>query len=173
MDIVIGTSALVLLSFAVITDIQSNRIPNALILFGVLISLLLQGVILGVNGLIAWGSGLTVGLACFIPLYAFGGMAAGDVKLMAMAGSFLGPISALWASGASLIAGCVIGVSILLFNGQLFHFLKRYWVMASLRTYLTPVADTAARQRFPYAIAIFIGTLVGGNWMSVRHWLGS
>ncbi|MEE4465752.1 hypothetical protein V2S84_27090, partial [Azotobacter chroococcum] len=55
-------------------------------------------------------------------------------------------------------------MAILLYKKQLFRLVQRYWAMASLRTYIAPQADDAAHQRFPYAIAIFTGTLIGLFW---------
>ena len=40
-------------------------------------------------------------------------MAAGDVKLMAVVGCFLGPQGAVWAAALTLIAGSLIGILIL------------------------------------------------------------
>ncbi|MCY1563099.1 hypothetical protein D9M68_1005860 [compost metagenome] len=91
-------------------------------------------------------------------------MAAGDVKLISVAGSYFGVIGAFWVVAFSLIAGGVLGVLILLHNKQLLRFIQRYWAIASLRTYIEPENDDAARQRFPYAIAIFLGTLISIFW---------
>ena len=41
--------------------------------------------------------GPAVGLACLMPLYAIGGMGAGDVKLMAGVGAWIGPALTFWA----------------------------------------------------------------------------
>ena len=61
---------------------------------------------------------MLIGFGVFLPMYAAGGMAAGDVKLMAMAGAFLTPHDALWAAFFSLIAGGACGLLIVLVQGQ-------------------------------------------------------
>lgn len=146
---------------AVCTDIWAHRIPNVLLLLGVVASAIAQVGLHGVDGLLAWGGGLLVGLLCFLPLYLFAGMAAGDVKLIAVVGSYMGITGAFWVVVFSLVAGALLGMSILLYKGQLLKFIKRYWVIASLRAYIDPEVGDAARQRFPYAVAILLGTLAG------------
>ena len=44
----------------------------------------------GFDGLLAGLTGMCCGLLCLLPLYAVGGMGAGDVKLMAGIGAWLG-----------------------------------------------------------------------------------
>ncbi|MFC5695753.1 prepilin peptidase [Pseudomonas sp. GCM10022186] len=165
MEVLMSTSAVILLCIAAVSDVSSCRIPNTLILLGLATSFAFHAGWDQVDGLIAWGSGLAVGLLCFLPFYALGGMAAGDVKLMAMAGGFLGPLAAFWSASFSLMAGGVLGILILAYKRQLFRFLKRYWAMASLRTYIRPETGDASRQHFPYAIAILFGTLISVFWL--------
>ncbi|WP_324731047.1 A24 family peptidase [Pseudomonas paeninsulae] len=152
---------------AVCTDIRSHRIPNLFLLLGVAASAAGQMGLNGLDGMITWAGGLVVGFLCFWPLYIFAGMAAGDVKLIAVVGSYLGATDAFWAAMLSLIAGGVLGVLILLYKKQLFRFVRRYWVMASLGTYIQPGADDAARQRFPYALAILLGTVASLYWQPI------
>lgn len=160
MDVLLIVPLFALLGTAVYSDIRSHRIPNLYLLLGVAVAAAGQIGLNGLDGLISWAGGLTVGLLCFLPLYAFGGMAAGDVKLMAVAGSYLGISGAFLAVVFSLMAGSVLGLAVLFYNKQLFRSLQRYWAIASLRTYIDPPVDDAARQRFPYAVAIMLGSLL-------------
>jgi prepilin peptidase CpaA len=77
-------------------DIRSQRIPNALVLLlwgsGLLIQTLL-GPGVG-HALLGWG----VAMMIFLPAHLLWGMGAGDVKLMAGVGVFLGPEGVFWAS---------------------------------------------------------------------------
>lgn len=157
-----------LLGVVVCIDILSHRIPNVFLLLGICASAAGQIGLNGiVDGLIAWGGGLAVGFLCFLPLYIFAGMAAGDVKLIAVVGSYLGITGAFWAATLSFIVGGILGVFILLYKRQLFRFIQRYWAIASLRTYIQPAADDAARQSFPYALAILLGTLASLYWQPI------
>ena len=160
MNILLIVPLFALLGTAVCSDVRSHRIPNLYLLVGVITSKTGQIWLSGVEGLISWAAGLAVGLLCFLPLYSFGGMAAGDVKLMAVAGSYFGAGGALLAVAFSLMAGTVLGLGVLFYKKQLLRSLQRYWAIASLRAYIDPLADDAARQRFPYAVAILFGSLL-------------
>ncbi|MNI51619.1 Type IV leader peptidase family protein [compost metagenome] len=148
-----------LLGVAVVSDLLRHRIPNMLILVGLVLGLIGQMYSGGVSGLGDSLLGILICFALFLPMYAFGGMAAGDVKLMAMVGSFLPFQFALGAAMFSLIAGGVCGLLIVLVRGQLRQTLGRYWLILRAQAYLAPTSDEVAGKPFPYSIAILIGTL--------------
>lgn len=106
---------LLLLVFqAAASDLAWRRIPNVLVLAGLLLALVLHWRLGGGNALLAQGlAGAGVGMLLFLPLYALGGMAAGDVKLVAMAGSFVGPWQALQLALLSALAGGVLALACL------------------------------------------------------------
>lgn len=149
---------------AVIYDLASHRLPNHLQLLGLIAGFACQAWLAGWTGVAAAGMGMVAGFALFLPFYALGGMAAGDVKLMAVVGSFLGPAGALWAGAYSLIAGSLLGALYLLGKGHLGKLVMRYWVMATTRSRIAAAENDAARHRFPYAIAIACGTLLSLYW---------
>lgn len=105
-----------LLLAAVVSDVRSRRIPNALVLYGTLLGLALQAFAVPGQGLPHGGGlglgmallGAVVALALFVPLYAAGMMAAGDVKLLAMVGVWLGPVAVAQAALWSMLAGGVL-----------------------------------------------------------------
>jgi prepilin peptidase CpaA len=160
LDVLLIVPLFALLGVAVCSDLRTQRIPNLFLLLGVTAAAAVHVWLSGVEGLIAWGGGLAAGLLCFLPFYMLGGMAAGDVKLIAVAGSYLGVSGAFLAVAFSLMAGTVLGLGVLFYKKQLFRSLQRYWTIASLRTYIDPPVDDAARQRFPYAVAILLGSLL-------------
>jgi prepilin peptidase CpaA len=153
-----------LLGVAVVSDLLHHRIPNMLVLVGLALGLIGQMYSGGVSGLGDSLLGILICFALFLPMYAFGGMAAGDVKLMAMVGSFLPFQFALWAAMFSLIAGGVCGLLIVLVRGQLRQTLGRYWLILRVHAYLAPTSDEVAGKPFPYSIAILIGTLNSVYW---------
>lgn len=161
----IGLITLSLFLFlAVCFDCGFRRIPNFLVASGMLVAVLMSLAFEHTKGLQSSVLGILLGFSLFFPFYLFKGMAAGDVKLMAMVGGFLGSAAVFWAAAFSLIAGSVLGVLILLYKKQLFRLVQRYWAMANLRSYIPAGADDATRQRFPYAIAILLGTLTSILW---------
>ncbi|WP_160079386.1 prepilin peptidase [Pseudomonas sp. 8AS] len=153
-----------LLSAAVASDIFRHRIPNSLVLLGMALGVSSQVYSSGLAGLATSGLGLLVGLAVFLPLYIARGMAAGDVKLMAMVGSFLSAQGAIWSAAYSLMVGALCGFLIVLVHGQSLQTLSRYFLMLRARSYLPPAADEVAAKPFPYAVAIMLGTFAFVFW---------
>ncbi|MGC5701439.1 prepilin peptidase [Pseudomonas sp. NFXW11] len=158
-----------LLSVAVVSDLRRHRIPNALVLLGLGLGLVGHAYSSGALGLGYGVLGMLTGFAVFLPMYAFGGMAAGDVKLMAMVGAFLTPHTALWAAACSLIAGGVCGVLIVLIRGQAQQTVGRYWLMLRARAYFSPATDEVAGKPFPYSVAIMLGTSISLFWLPFSH----
>ncbi|MDX1698038.1 MAG: prepilin peptidase, partial [Thiohalobacterales bacterium] len=166
---------LVLLAVAAVIDTRSHRIPNWLSLGGVLPVLVLYIALLGIgsDGLLTGLGGWAVGLAVFLPFYFMGGMCAGDVKLMALTGSFLGPLHALLAAGLALGAGSLMGLAILLYRRGGLLMARRYvstlqcLAITGKWSYVPPQTDEPAAQRFPYAAAIGVGTLATLWWTGI------
>ncbi|MBT8766354.1 A24 family peptidase [Metapseudomonas boanensis] len=151
-------------SLAAVWDCAFKKIPNILVFTGILASFLLYVLDKGASGVSNFLLGVLVGFSTFFPFYFFKGMAAGDVKLMAMVGGYLGPLGAFEAALLALVAGSILGSLILIHKGQLARFVKRYWMMLGLRTYIEPEPDDASRQRFPFAVAILVGTFASYLW---------
>lgn len=110
---------IVLVLTAALKDLAVRKIPNRLVLCG----LFSAGVLHLVSGtplnILSTGlAGAAVGLAIFLPLYCLRGMAAGDVKLMAMTGAFTGPMLAFEIALVAYCAGGVIALVIVIANGR-------------------------------------------------------
>jgi prepilin peptidase CpaA len=115
-------SALVLFLVLIIsvgTDIKNRRIPNLLLLPALVLAVMLHSISGGIDGLLTAIGGLTLGMAMLFPLYAIGGMGAGDVKLLGIVGSFLGPWGAVVAGLATFMAGAVLGIAIIIWRRAL------------------------------------------------------
>jgi len=104
---------LVVFALAVREDLLKHRIPNSLNLAGLVLGVGLAFLLDGVGGALAATGGALVGAAALLPFYLLRGMGAGDVKLMAAAGAFLGPLHALLAAAMALMAGAVLAVFII------------------------------------------------------------
>src|SRR5690349_17759206 len=113
---------LLLLLAAAWSDIRSRRIPNLLVFPGAIIGLLLHALLqqetggLGILGSLA---GLGTGLVLLLPLYLLRIMGAGDVKLMAMTGAFLGAQETVGALLCVLLAGGGLALAAALRHGTL------------------------------------------------------
>ena len=88
-------------------DLAKRRIPNPLILFGLLLGLAFGGLTGGLNGLGFAFLGALVAFALTFPQWAMRWMGGGDAKLMMVVGAFLGPIGVV---SALVYATCVHGL---------------------------------------------------------------
>lgn len=96
MDFTIQVAAAAVVVLAAALDIISQRIPNWLTLGGAVAGLVLHTISSGLPGLLFASGGLVVGFLLLIGFYAAGGMAAGDVKLLAALGALLGREHIFW-----------------------------------------------------------------------------
>lgn len=162
---------------AAYSDLRRNRIPNWLSLLGLVVGVGLQVAANGAQGLLSGALGALVGLACFAPFYLVRAMGAGDVKLLAAVGSFMGPEGAFIAALCSLLAGgaaaigyvawCVVRASIstLVHEG-----------LAAVTTSAFVAARIARRDRLPFALPIAVGGMAAW-WNQIESsggsiWLG-
>jgi prepilin peptidase CpaA len=165
----------IVLGSAVWIDFRSQRVPNILTFSSAAIGIVLQTLAFGMDGVLNAISGLGVGLAVFLPGYLLWGMGAGDVKLAAAIGTVLGPYPAFIAGISTFIAGAVVGLFLLAYRGGGLAFIRRYGLMLRclLSTgsfaYIPAVPGEAAASRFPYAIAIALGTVCGIWILSVLN----
>lgn len=152
---------------AALIDIRRHRIPNWLVASGTCFSLLYSGLSPYGIGLTASAGGWAVGLGLLLPLYAMRAMGAGDVKLMAMVGAFLGPMSAVSAVVTTLIAGGVLAIGTALYYGTARHTLQN--VRFVLTNTLLAVSTGSRVQsegayvsagKLPYGVAIAAGTIL-------------
>ncbi len=159
-----------LLAVACIVDVRSFKIPNWLTLGGAAFALLYSAVVpfSGGHGLLWSLGGLGLGLLIMLPPYGLGVMGAGDVKLMAMVGAFIGLTSTLQAALFVFICGGVLAVGQALLRGALLRMAVNvknisqgalYAVLGGMR----PQAQMSPAQsigKMPYALSIALGTTV-------------
>jgi len=165
-----------LLAWAVASDVRSRRIPNQLVVLGLLAGFTLQATVtpgaglfsepFGALGLLKAAAGMALGLLLLLPMYALGAMGAGDVKLMAMLGAFLGPLDIVGAGLSSVLAGGVLALLVALCQGSLRKVTGNVKLMV-LGSVLRGMsggsaridAPLAATGQLPYAVAIASGTV--------------
>lgn len=102
---------LALLAVAAVTDYRSFRIPNWLTGGGIVFALV-YAIFTPIPGA-SWyapATGLLLGFAFTIPMYITRTMGAGDVKLIAMIGAFLGPLAVLYAILFSFITAGIAAI---------------------------------------------------------------
>lgn len=154
---------ILMLLISSVTDLLYHRIPNALLVPALAAALLLGALHNGMGGLGLSLAGLCVGLFMLMPLYVAGGTSAGDVKLLGVAGAFLGPLGALFAGMFTFIAGAVLGL--LWIASNMARTTARHHLAGSEvirgRTIMDARAEGAAQQKsaFAYAPAILVGAV--------------
>lgn len=162
---------LLLVSIAAVNDLATRRIPNRLLLVGLAIALALHLLAPqpGTAVLTALG-GMGVGLALFLPFYMVRGMAAGDVKLMAVIGAFTGAEDAFAIAVLTWCVGGVMALLLVALRGRLRLALSNLGRM--LLGMLLPSAGAGSTQpresagSMPYGAAIAVGTVA----VLVRHY---
>jgi prepilin peptidase CpaA len=174
-----GTAMLAALMLAAVTtDLRSRRIPNRLVLTGLALAAGLHAVAMATGTLPmagrAWWAplaGFAAGIALLMPLHLLRAMGAGDVKLMAMAGAFVGAEAALGVALYTLLAGGLLSLAFMVGRGVAAQTLANVrcmladWALragAGQGVRLAPLQVTAAR--LPYAVAIALGTAAALAW---------
>ena len=159
---------LLLLTVAAVIDSRSHRSPNWLVLSGALYALIYNTVFpLWHNGTVLFPlAGLSLGLLLFLPLYLLRAMGAGDVKLLAMCGAFLGPNEIWRVALAVLITGGLLGVIFVVANGTARRLVQNLTNLFRFAVYDTAngsapslrISTLASAGRLPYGVAIALGT---------------
>jgi prepilin peptidase CpaA len=148
---------LTVLAVAAVTDLFEHRIPNLLTAPALATGLLIHTLTEGHAGMMVALTGMVVGLAALLPFYLLRGMGAGDVKLMAVVGSFLGPLGALHAAAITLVLGALLGVGVVI-SRKLALIRPTPRLAGELPG--SVVAHASIRtEKFPYAVAIAGGTV--------------
>jgi prepilin peptidase CpaA len=157
---------LTMLGIACVWDVRVRKIPNrltaSLAATGFLFTMWQHPNLAGLG--IAFG-GLAVGMLVWFPSYAFGLLGAGDVKLAAAAGMWLGPMRTFEAA----IIGGIIGGALALLWMLRFRGVRgtatSLWVASVLpRTLVQPRVGPTTRQHVPYSVALSLGVAIAA-WM--------
>jgi prepilin peptidase CpaA len=159
-------SAIALAAVAAVWDLRVRRIPNFLTFGAAAAAIIAHGAVSGLSGA-GWATaGLLVGLVFFFPLFALGGMGAGDVKLVAALGAWLGPASAAWLALFSFIAGGILGLAVAVGYGYLtqlvtnLSWMFQFWRREGPRPVPNLTLATHSGPRLAYAVPVFAGLMV-------------
>ena len=148
------------LAAAVVIDVRTRKIPNWLT--GAIAGAGF-GLAFGGGGVSPWNAtlGLVLGLALMLPGHVIGATGAGDVKLMAAVGAFLGPSLEFRAFLYSALAGGIFALAVAVRRGRLAD-----TVLGTAQLVTAPAATRdaivapARGNRFAYGPAIAAGTLI-------------
>jgi prepilin peptidase CpaA len=162
----VGTiGALVLCAAASALDVKSGRIPNILTFGAAAVGFVVGATTHGLPGLGQAAAGWVVGCGLFLPFFLLGGMGAGDVKLLAALGAWLGPSTTLFVALYAGIAGGVMAVIVSAARGYMKQLINNlwglliFWRIAGLQPMPGLTLRTASSPRLPYALPISAGTV--------------
>lgn len=184
---IVATAVLFALSLfllgAMWSDVRQRRISNYLVLAGSCVGIACNSILPEGNGFVSalpgglglWAAagGFMAGLVLMLPLYMLRAMGAGDVKLMAMVGAFLGPHAVVRVVLATFLVGGAMALAVVLRNGslgQLFANLRTMVLAGFFKLTLkeVPTVDAAvvSAGKLPYAVAIAGGTMA---WVALKY----
>ncbi len=162
----------VVLLLAVLIDLRTRRIPNVLIAAGFGLGLVCAVAQQGIAGLPNALGGAALAILLLLPMFAMRAIGAGDVKLLAVVGSFSGPFGFLLVLLYTFLAGGVLAIGAMMMSGRataVFDNFRLFVTTLSLRRYggdgALPDLSASTAARLPYALAIACGALA---WM-IRH----
>lgn len=146
-------------------DGKELKVPNW-ITFPMVLSGLVYSAVAG-DGFVAGLQGMCCGLLCLLPLYAVGGMGAGDVKLMAGIGAWVGWEITFYSFCVSVVVGAIMAVLMVASRGawkkhyEQFLLILSEWTVIKNPYELSKIAAERKPTMFllPYGIPICIGTI--------------
>jgi prepilin peptidase CpaA len=163
---IVDICAVSLAGTACLFDLKSARIPNALTFAAAGLALIFHAAAPQGQGLAAAVAGLLVGLTLFFPVFALGAMGAGDVKLMAALGAWLGWYPAIYIALYGAVAGGVLAVLVASAHGYLHQALRNiksllgYWWVVGVKPLPALTLESKSAMRLPYALPIAVGVVV-------------
>jgi prepilin peptidase CpaA len=163
---------LLLVLTAGVFDYRERRIPNWLVLAGLLLGAAMNAFLMyetpsATSGLLFSLEGLGLALLIYLPLYLLRAMGAGDVKLMAAVGAVVGPLMWLLIFFFTAILGGIVAAIVVLRKHRVHRTLQNLWmILISFRYGKAPYAtnpelDVNSDQgvRLPHGVVIAVGTL--------------
>ncbi|MDI3323805.1 A24 family peptidase [Pontibacterium granulatum] len=148
---------LVVLMVASVVDFRCHKIPNWLTFPALILGLALQTIFLGWIGGSNALLGAATGLAVLLPIYLLGGMGAGDVKLMAAVGTFVGWETTVLSAAYGVCLAGLYGILLVTVKREWMASIQRYAVSIQMKSYVSPDASSVTRKRFPFAVCIAVG----------------
>jgi prepilin peptidase CpaA len=164
------TAVLIVGGIACVCDLRTRRIPNLLTFGGAALAIAYSIWTTGLTGFVTSAGGWVLGAALFLPMFILGGMGAGDVKLAACIGAWLGPTAALFVALYSAIAGGVMAILVALATGYLRQavgnvwLLLAHWRVVGVRPLPELTLEHSRGPRLPFALPILTGA-VAAMWL--------
>ena len=160
------------ITISAIEDLRRQKIPNMVTFPTMVMALGIHFIEAGPDGFLFGLGGLALGMVIFLVPYTFGGMGAGDVKLMGAIGAILGAKAIFITSIMVIIIGGVYGLILLAMSPRhMTSFVRRWWLTAktfarTLRFIPIPPDKAEKQPVLKYAIPIALGTM---GYMAMQY----
>jgi prepilin peptidase CpaA len=153
---------------AAVYDLKFRRIPNWLVLMGLVLGIGLNTFMFELGGLKQSALGMGLALLIYFPLYVLRAMGAGDAKLMAAVGSIVGPGNWILLFIVTSILGGVTALIVLLFAGRIRKtFWNVGWIMSEVMHFRAPYKSSEELDvrsgkglRMPHGAVVALGSIV-------------
>ena len=162
---------------AAFTDVWKFKVYNILTIPLLVSGLLYNGVVGGWMGLANSILGLSFGFVILLLFYLIGGMGAGDVKLMAAIGAWLGMPLIFYVFIASAIAGGIYAILLMIFTSGVQDMMTNMYIMLHRMKIFSRhlIPDTRIetevkrgdrrRRLIPFAMVVSFGVLATFLWL--------
>ncbi|UVI33568.1 A24 family peptidase [Paenibacillus spongiae] len=166
---VTDAGAAILLLIALVSDVRTMRIPNALTVPAFAAGLIYHLAVEGMEGSVYAIVGAFTGFAPFFVLHLLKGIGAGDVKLFAALGAWIGSYSVLQTMMYAILYAGAVGLALLLMRRSFSQRVMAWAVMLlvprqSGRMAL-PGLEAGKALRFPFMIAAVPGAVTA--WLMI------
>ncbi len=163
-------AVLMLAAGGVYMDLKSEKVSNRWILLGLCLGVLWEIWRYGFAGILHFLLGSILPLALLYGLFSFRVLGAGDLKLLAAIGGFLGAGQILLCMIYTFCSGACLALLILIVRRNLvkrlhyfFQYIQRYIQTGETIPYGKPGMQP---EHFHFTVAVFLGVLfwLGGGW---------
>ena len=169
MYVVYITMLVGLTSLAVLSDIIRDKVPNYLIVIGLVVGCIYHIMTYGVIGIAYYLLGVITPTLTLFLLYVIKALGAGDIKLLSMLGGIIGLKGVLWCMFYSFILGGIISIFILLYNRNFlsriksaFFYFQRLFIYRSFAPYERGGKESTIHFTIPILISVMI--YIGGYY---------
>lgn len=161
---IIITGIIVICIIAAVTDYYYHRIPNKLIVAGLLVGLVRVSILTGQDGLVDCISRLLMVIISLFLFFACGMLGAGDVKLLGICTLYLTSERLLLVYALTLIIAAIWGLLLIVRQGDIIDRMKRIidYLCYSIRGgRLVQYSDSCGRELvIPLAVPLAVAVIV-------------
>ena len=156
------------LLIAGILDVRSSRVPNFLTFPLALIGMGFHAFSESGAGIVFSLSGLGLGLVLLLGFYMYGGMGAGDVKLLAAVGAIVGPLNVFVGFLIATLLGGLYAVAVMVWHlglsGTAERIMTLFVTLVFMKTNVASSLEETCLPKLRYALVIGLGTLIGEGY---------